>query len=212
ETVFVKTAVGIRFQGAGRWQDFSLANNTFFQCPIGIAFTVMPNAATGGLSIRRNLFTGTKQADALVQAGYDATAFAGLLSEPAGIEWNLSDRAASQPPTPGEIDLFGVNGRRGVTGFAFDSTDPKSPRFLHPTANSVQKNAPNPRGDEQPWVGTFGPCRLARRSILTDACFATHPVSHQGHKILVNRKMRAGRSLVLVLECGRIATSRRLGS
>lgn len=157
ESVFVKTAVGIRFQGAGRWQDFALANNTFFQCPIGIAFTAMPDAATGGLMIRRNLFTGTTQAEAMVQAGYNEPAFAGMLSDPAGLEWNFSDRAAPQTPPPGEINLFAINGKRGETGFAFDATDPKSPKFLHPSANSVQRTAPNPRDGEQPWVGAFGP-------------------------------------------------------
>lgn len=153
ESIFVKTAAGIRFQGPGRWRDFALTNNTFFQCPIGLLFTTMPDSITSGMTIRRNLFAGCSTAEVVVQAGFNEAAFMQMLS--GGVDWNLSDRAAPMPPAPNEVNLFNANGKRGVS-FAFDSVDPKSAKFLVPTAASPQKTAPNPAPGDQPWVGAVG--------------------------------------------------------
>jgi hypothetical protein len=158
ESLFVETAVGIRFESDGRWRDITLTNNTFFRCPIGIVFTAMPNPLTSGLAIRRNLFVGTATAEAVVQSGYDESAFLGMLSDPVhGLEWNWSDRPSPAVPAPGEINLFANQGRRGETGFAFVSTDPKHPQFLAPSQGSPQRSAPGPRGTEKAWVGAIGP-------------------------------------------------------
>jgi len=156
ETIFVKNAIGIRLIGPGRWQDFELTNNSFYQCPLGIAFTTMPDPVTSGLKIRRNLFVGTSTAEAIVQAAYNEPAFLAMLIDAAGAEANWSDRAAPAAPAAGEINLFAVNGKRGDVAFAFDSTDPKSPRFLAPTGTSPQRDVPNLREREQPWVGAIG--------------------------------------------------------
>ena len=158
ESVFVKAAVGIRFDGPGRWIDFHVTNNSFFQCPIGIAFTTQPDALTGGLMIRRNLFVGTSTAEALVQAGYNEPAFQAMLSDPGGgMEWNWSDRTAPATLAPGEIKLFAANGKRGDAALALASQNPGDAQFLAPTGPSLHKSIPNPREHEKPWIGAIGP-------------------------------------------------------
>lgn len=153
ESIFVKTTAGIRFQGPGCWRDFVLTNNTFFQCPTGLLFSTMPDPITSGMAVRRNLFSGCATAEAVVQAGFNDEVFMKMLN--GGVDWNMTDRAAPANAAPNEVNLFGGNGKRGV-GFAFDSVDPKSPKFLAPSAASLQKTAPNPLTGDQQWVGAVG--------------------------------------------------------
>jgi serine/threonine-protein kinase len=154
ESLFVRTGVGVRFEGAGRWRDFAIANNTFFECGIGISFTAMPNDQSSGLSFRRNLFVKTKTAEAVVQAGYNEEKFRASLSDPtSGMDWNWSDRPDPKPPAPGEVNLFANNGRRGEAGLAFASTDPDSPQFLAPTESSPQRSGGSPLPTEKGTVG-----------------------------------------------------------
>lgn len=157
ESIFVKPAIGIRFNGPGRWQDFEITNNSFYQCPIGIAFAVMPDQLTSGLRIRRNLFAGVTTAEVMVQAGFDPTVWQMIFNDATALEWNWSDRVAPATAPSGEINIFALNGKRGTdVAYSFESNDPKSPRFLVPSANSPQATAPSPRDREQPWVGAVG--------------------------------------------------------
>ena len=111
------------------------------------------------LMLRRNLFTKTEIAEAVVVDDFDENRFRSMLSsDPPGAEYNWSDRAKPAIPTKGEIQLlFENNARQGEQGFAFVSTDPKNPRFLAPTEKSPQKDASGAQPSEKNWVGAIGP-------------------------------------------------------
>lgn len=162
ESMFVRNGSGIRFEGAGTWKDIRITNNSFFECSHGIVFTKMPDAKSSGLWIRRNLFVGTLKSEAVVQTGYNEAAFQAMFSNAvADLEGNWSDRPEPMPPPMGEVNLFANQGKRGETGFALASSDPKSDSFLAPTAASPQRSAPNPAENEKarikPWIGAAGP-------------------------------------------------------
>lgn len=155
ENVFSKTQDAIRLEGSGQWKDLLITNNTIFDARHGIVFSSMPADGTQGLNFRRNLFSKMSGAEGIVQTGFDAGRFGGMLGDK-GLEQNYSDRAPAAPQA-GEIGLCDANGKRGETGFAFASTDPDNAKFLAPTDKSVQRQVPGQRDGEQPWIGAIGP-------------------------------------------------------
>lgn len=159
ESIFCRTSDGIRFDGQPKLKAIHIRNNSFRQTKAGIRFTKQPAEWTSDIVLRRNLFSSTEQAEAVVQDGYSESQFrAMVLSAPPGIGENWSDRTKPSTPVKGEITiLFENGGRQGEQGFAFASTDPKSPKFLAPTEKSPQRDVASPQPAEKKWVGAIGP-------------------------------------------------------
>lgn len=170
ENLFHQTQDGIRLETrdpnvAVAWQDIVVSNNTFHDGRHGILFARMPSGLSRELTFRRNLFSKMEVADGLVKFGYEEGPFNGAASrEPLGLALNFSDRDAVTPPPQGEINgLFTQDGKRGSKEILFVSDDPKSPQFLAPAENSVQRkvdltaDAKQKLSFEQPWVGAIGP-------------------------------------------------------
>ena len=166
ENLFHQTQDGIRLEGPNvAWKDIVVSNNTFHAGNHGVLFARMPSEHARELIFRRNLFSKMEVADGLVKFGYEEGPFNGAASrEPHGLALNFSDRAAVTPPQPGEINgLFSQDGKRGDKEILFVSDDPKSPQFLAPAENSVQRkvdltaDTKQKLSFEQPWVGAIGP-------------------------------------------------------
>ena len=159
ESVFNACNDGIRIERGPTLKSIRIVNNSFRDTKAGIRFLNLPNELSAELIIRRNLFLKTAVAEAVVQTDYDESKFRSMLAiDPPGIEANWSDRAKPVVPANGEIGiLFEQGGQQGVSDFAFESTDPKSPDFLAPTSKSRQKEVAGAQGSEKKWVGAIGP-------------------------------------------------------
>ena len=159
ESVFNACNDGIRIEGNPTLKSIRIINNSFRDTKVGIRFLKLPNELSAELFFRRNLFVKTAVAEAVIQKDYDESKFRSMLStNPSGIESNWSDRIKPSVPIGGEMAiLFEQGGRQGVSDFAFESSDPKSPGFLAPTATSPQKEVVGAQGSEKKWVGAIGP-------------------------------------------------------
>ncbi|WP_010584898.1 serine/threonine-protein kinase [Schlesneria paludicola] len=157
-SLFDSVTDGIRVEHQAMMKSLIVLNNTFHDVSCGIRFAVFPNELSSDLVIRRNLFSNVHQAESLVPEPLDANLFRQMLAQtPVGIEHNWSDRVET-PPVAGEnLVLFENGGRRGVTGLAFASTDPKDPEFLAPTAKSPQRETSGSHPNDRQWVGAIGP-------------------------------------------------------
>ncbi len=159
ESVFNACNDGIRIEGNPTLKSIRVVNNSFRDIKAGIRFLNLPNELSAELVFRRNLFVKTAVAEAIVQTDYKESKFRSMLStNPPGIEANWSDRVKPTEPVGGELAiLFELGGRRGVSDFAFESTDPKNPNFLVPTSTSPQKDVAEAQGSDKKWVGAIGP-------------------------------------------------------
>lgn len=158
ESIFSQTSDGVRIEGPGPWREFVFLNNTFFKANRGIVFAEMPHTDTVGLEFHRNLFVGLQGSEILIEKDHNPTDFLNILAKGAGtaISHNWSDRVVA-PPTPGELSIEPVEGRREALDFRFVSTDPGDPRFLAPSSESPQRDVPGRGRNEKPYVGAVGP-------------------------------------------------------
>lgn len=155
ESIFSQCQAGIRFEGAGGWRKIEITNDTFFECGVGIDFTAMPVSSASGMVVHRNLFAKTTSLEVRVQTGYQDGGFRPIFAA-GGLDWNWSDRVDALAPATPEGHVLSGNGKRSMN-FNFESTSPKSPKFLSPSASSPQRSVPNPPTNERDWIGAVGP-------------------------------------------------------
>ena len=129
--------------------------NTFHQCGHGILIAEQPELSSKGMSIRRNLFIGTKTAEIQVEKGFDDKLLINnQMLGPIGQNW--SDRARPEKPV-GEVPIFGADSQPGRNDLKLASTDPANAKFLAPAAGSPQGKVGGQGAGEKPWVGAVGP-------------------------------------------------------
>lgn len=159
QNVFCRTIDGIRFDGSPLLKSIQITNNSFFETEAGIRFRKQPNELSRGLVFRRNLFSHSNVADAIVQANYDEGQFRSFLAnDRLGVDSNWSDDTSNDPPIPGFLQvIFENGGRQGNLDFAFTSVDINNPRFLAPSADSPQRKVDEAQQSDKKWVGAIGP-------------------------------------------------------
>jgi serine/threonine-protein kinase len=141
--MFIETGVGVRLNPQGRvLQNIEFVNNTFYKLRNGFVFSEMPKGESEGIGFYNNLFVEEEGPEVVVEKDLNPTEMQGILSTTAsGMLNNFTNR---QPGTAaGEFSIFSNGGVTGVADYAFESTDPKSARFLAPTKTSPQKSVPS---------------------------------------------------------------------
>jgi hypothetical protein len=109
--------------------------------------------------ISRNVFSGLKGLEAVVEEGFESKEMYSRFStsgNPTG--WNWTTRAKPAAPADGEFDIFSNNGQMGAK-IDFVSTDASSDRFLAPPANAPwTRNIPgDAKADVRPYAGAISP-------------------------------------------------------
>jgi hypothetical protein len=77
-----------------------------------------------------------------------------LVPATGAVSHNWSDRPVPDEPVQGMLDVFAVDGRRGITPVRFLSTDPASGNFLKPASDALR--VPATDGSEG-YVGAVEP-------------------------------------------------------
>ena len=159
DVIFYEANDGIRIEGTPTLKSIRVFNNSFRDVNHGLRFLNQPTERSAELMLRRNLFTKTRGAEAVVEKGFDETKFRSMLTtNPVGVQSNWSDRHKPASPKLGELQLLFENGgRQGADDLSFVSTDPDQTKFLVPSEKSPQKDVPGAQGDEKKWVGAVSP-------------------------------------------------------
>ena len=139
-SILAETANGLVFRGTPLTVNrLTVVNNSFYKTAQGLVFSHVPKSNAGGkpqITINRNLFTGTAQAEAVVEEGDNVTFFTSM--DMTRIRENWSDRPFEKAASPKEIDMFVNGGRRGAK-FDFVATNPTGAGFLVPKFSSPHK-------------------------------------------------------------------------
>lgn len=133
ESMFHDLQVGIDITATSPIaESLLIANNTFNNCATGIRFEHMPDDASQGLGIVRNLFGGSTSTPAIVSNGFDGGELDKILmGDQQGLGYNWSTKSAGGASS-GNIDLFAKSGKTNVGDLEFVSTEPSDSSFLKP--------------------------------------------------------------------------------
>lgn len=161
-SIFSGTGTGVRFPESSQYmRSIRLVNNTFYDLDHGIVFAGMPNAVSSGFVFSKNLFTGLRGPEILVQNDFDERQFSTLFDPREGLAFNFSDREKPATAAPGEPPIAfegrGVSrGSRQGVKLAFRSTERSSPEFLAPAQDSPQVGV-KISAEETTHLGAVGP-------------------------------------------------------
>lgn len=150
DSIFSQCNAGVRFR-RGTLVELTIANNTFAKNRLGIALTQSPETGSGQLQFARNLFSGNREGDVVLERG-SATGLADALLLPdLGRQTNRSDRPS---PDANGIDLFSGSGSR-IGPAVFVSEDPNHQDFMKPTSQDVRVQPP--ASGTKSYVGAVAP-------------------------------------------------------
>ncbi len=159
-SIFSDVETGIKFDGSNmQLKSITIGNCTFSKLDRGIVFTSLPSPKSFGLMITRNLFSGLKGLDVVVEKEFDSkTMFTMFSTARSATVWNWTSRAEPAKLADGEFNIFSNGGRMGAK-IDFASTDENSDRFLAPTAGAPwSKGTPEDvKADLKPFAGAVGP-------------------------------------------------------
>jgi serine/threonine-protein kinase len=159
-SIFAEAKTGIKFDGSNmRLSNITVGNCTFFKLDRGIVFTSLPSTASHSLKITRNVFSGLKGLDIVVENEFDSkTMFTMFSAAGRATGWNWTSRAKPETPIDGEFDIFSNGGQMGAK-IDFVSVDAGSERFLAPVAGEpwARVAAEDPKTDLKSYAGAVGP-------------------------------------------------------